>query len=64
MLVITTDNGFNGKVNLVNGTYLSTKEQHTGLGLDSIIQIAENHNGNAEFSHEGCTFHVSVAIQL
>lgn len=64
IIAFTVDNGFNGKVNLVNGSYASVKEDHVGFGLDSVLKITEEHNGNAIFDHDNFVFHSSVAIQL
>lgn len=62
MLAITVDNGFDGHVNLDSGRYLSTKKQHSGIGLKSITNIAEKYNGGVQFSHEETIFHASVML--
>lgn len=63
-LVITIDNGFNGKVKLDHETYLSTKENHNGQGLTSVRRIAEKYSGGVEFSHSENVFHSSVMLIL
>lgn len=64
MLVITVDNGFDGKTNKPDGQYLSIKENHIGIGLESIKSIAENYGGGVEFTHDALTFHASVMLSL
>lgn len=62
MLMITVDNGFNGTVKQDGEQYLSTKQEHRGLGLKSISEIAQKYDGEAEFTHEGMVFHASVLL--
>ncbi|MEG0273435.1 MAG: ATP-binding protein [Hydrogenoanaerobacterium sp.] len=62
MLAITVDNGFDGKTNKPDGEYLSTKEKHIGIGLESIKSIAESYGGGVEFTHDAQTFHASVML--
>lgn len=63
-LVVTVDNGFDGAAEYKNGEYLSTKPEHTGLGLKSIVNIANKYNGDTEFTHEDTVFHSSVMLEL
>lgn len=64
MLAITTDNSYNGSL-LKNGSeYLSTKSNHSGIGLKSILQIAHKYGGDAVFSHDNNVFHASVMLHL
>lgn len=64
MLAITTDNSHSGSL-LNNGSeYLSTKDNHSGIGLKSIMQIAHKYNGDAVFSHDDNAFHASVLLHL
>lgn len=64
MLAIAVDNGFDGTVKRDGCHYLSTKPDHCGLGLQSLVDIAEKYNGGAEFAHEGTVFHSSVMLGL
>lgn len=64
MLAITVDNSFGGIVRINGGKYLSTKENHTGYGLESVEAIAERYSGGVEFTHEGKVFHSSVMMGL
>lgn len=64
MLAITVDNGFDGNTNMVQGEYLSLKENHIGVGFSSITSIAEKYNGGVEFSHDERVFHSSVMLNI
>jgi hypothetical protein len=64
MLAVTVDNGFDGMVNMDCGRYRSTKSQHTGIGLQSIEDIAVKYNGGVEFSHKNQEFHSSVMLGM
>lgn len=64
MFMIAIDNGFNGIVQQDGERYFSTKQDHRGLGLKSIAEIAHKYNGSAEFAHEGMVFHVSVLLRM
>lgn len=44
MMAVTIDNGFDGAVRVAQQGYLSIKEQHTGIGLQSIRSIAEKYD--------------------
>lgn len=59
---IAVDNGFDGQVNLEGSRYLSTKDGHSGLGIESIEHLAQKRHGAAEFAHEGNVFHASVLL--
>ena len=60
--VITVDNSFSGELRMECGRYLSTKEGHTGIGLDNIRDIAKKYDGDCEFSHDSHVFHASVIL--
>ncbi len=64
MLAVTVDNSFNGEVLQKDGVYLSTKPKHSGLGLSSIMDIAEKYCGGTEFRHENKTFFSSIMLKL
>jgi two-component system sensor histidine kinase AgrC len=64
MLVLTVDNGFDGKVALKDGRYRSLKDKHVGIGLSSIENVAEKYDGGVEFSHDDNVFHASVMLNL
>lgn len=63
-LYIVAANSFDGKVRRKGGTYLSTREGGTGMGLTSITLTAEKYGGSARFHHEGCVFCTDVRIPL
>lgn len=64
MLAITVDNGFHGEVTKVDGRYVSSKPNHSGLGLRNIEMIAEKYEGGVEFTHDPHVFHSSVMLAL
>ncbi len=65
MLAITVDNSFNGNVQQnEQGEYISTKQNHTGIGLKSITDIAQKYNGDVQFTHDNDEFHAQVMIAL
>lgn len=62
MLLIAIENGFDGFVKKEGAHYHSTKQRHRGLGIKSIMEIAQKYDGEAEFSHEERKFHTSVIL--
>ncbi|MEG2138276.1 MAG: GHKL domain-containing protein [Oscillospiraceae bacterium] len=64
MLAITVDNGFNGVVLPEGDSYRSTKENHSGVGLQSVAHVAEQYGGGVEFTHEPLLFHASVMLNI
>lgn len=65
MLAITVDNSFDGTIQCTAaGEYLSTKENHNGMGLKSIADISEKYNGGVEFCHDDKEFHSCVMLGL
>ncbi|MCR5788583.1 MAG: ATP-binding protein [Lachnospiraceae bacterium] len=63
-LYIVATNSFNGKVKEKNGHYYSTQSKGTGVGLSSVLSIAELLGGMASFSHEGTEFYSDVMLPL
>lgn len=64
MLAITVDNSFSGDIMAAEQGYLSTKINHTGIGLQSIRSIAGKYGGGVEFKHEINVFHASVMLNM
>ncbi len=64
MLVLTVDNSFNGKVQKKGGAYLSTKPEHSGLGLSILSDLAKKYHGGVEFRHDKDMFYSSVMLRL
>ena len=64
MLAITVDNSFHSEVKRVNGQYVSSKPNHSGLGLRNIEMIADKYEGGVEFSYNSQVFHSSVMLAL
>lgn len=62
LLIITVDNSYNGIIQKKNGQFVTVKENHAGLGLCSIIQIAEKYHGGTEFTYDDKEFHSSVML--
>lgn len=56
-------NTFTGKIKTASdGLYISTKHEGTGIGLRSVKNIVNNHNGIMEISHKNGLFVVSVLL--
>lgn len=64
MLAITMDNGFHGNIKKAENRYLSSKANHSGLGLRNIEAIADKYEGGVEFTHDLHVFHSSVMLAL
>ncbi|MBS5150499.1 MAG: sensor histidine kinase [Butyricicoccus pullicaecorum] len=64
MLAITVDNGFHEETKKVGGRYISSKPNHSGLGLRNIEAIADKYDGGVEFTHDLHVFHSSVMLAL
>lgn len=65
MLAIAIDNSFDGNIKRTSsGEYLSTKENHNGMGLKSITNISDKYNGGVKFNHDDKEFHSCVMIGL
>ncbi len=63
-LGIVTSNTFSGTLHQKNEVYLSSKHPGPGLGLSSIMTIAEKYGGLADFHAEENGFHASILIPL
>lgn len=61
-VAIIVDNGFDGYLRKEGTRYLSTKQGHAALGIESVRVIAARHCGGAEFSHEDKVFHAAVML--
>ncbi len=64
MLAITVDNGFHGEIRKADRRYVSSKPNHSGLGLRNIEMIADKYEGGVEFTHDPHVFHSSVMLAL
>ena len=53
-----------GKIRKWGRFYISSKRQEVGIGLSSILNIAEMHGGNAEFHGENGVFVSDVYMEL
>lgn len=63
-LIITMDNSFNGSVTKINGKFCSMKRNDYGVGLSSIISVAQTYEGDASFEVDGTKFMSSVYLNL
>lgn len=62
-LFIAVDNCFSGDIRLKNGRYLSKKRnEETGIGIISVVAIAEKYDGEASFKVDDQIFRVSVVL--
>lgn len=61
---IVTVNSFSGTVMQDGGRYLSTHPDGSGIGLSSIVSIAERYGGTTSFRHEGKEFISGVVIPM
>ncbi len=64
ILAIKIENPYKGKIQKVNGRYLSTKHDRPGQGLESVQFIAENHRGIMEIHTDKQIFTVKVLLQI
>ncbi len=63
-LLIVATNSFDGRAEIKDGHYLSTKSHGSGIGLKSIASTAEKYGGSAKFSHMDGEFYSDVVIPL
>ena len=63
-MAITVDNSFDREIKKVDGQYISSKPNHSSLGLRNIEIIAEKYDGGVEFTHDLHVFHSSVMLAL
>ena len=61
-LVFSIKNTFNGNVKLENGKFLSTKEQGSGIGTESVKYVVNKYKGAIEFKSDEETFSVSGVL--
>lgn len=64
LLTITMDNSFDGKVQMEDGKFVSSKRAEIGTGLQSVTAMAEKHGGSAAFETDGKVFLSSVYVRL
>lgn len=64
MLIITLDNSYSGKINLEGETFVSSKTEHSSIGISSIKKIVEKYHGILRIHYDKNQFHVSAALHL
>lgn len=63
-LYIATSNSFNGNVKLSGDRYLSTRHSGNGIGLSTVMSIAQKYGGTARFYHEGKVFNGDIMMRM
>ena len=63
-LYIVSTNSFNGKINKSEKKYYSTKHSGKGIGIASIMAVAEKYNGSVQVSNSTNEFFVDVVIKI
>lgn len=62
-LCIAVDNSFSGRVERTSGgAFVSSKHSGYGLGINSVVNIAEKYNGVCDFNCDGTVFRASVMM--
>lgn len=66
ILYITVENPYEGKLNLSNGKYFTTKKdkENHGIGMVSVQNIVDKYQGLLEIQHVNHLFHVDVVLYL
>ena len=63
-ILITEKNSFNGKIKRNNGMILSSKKNHTGVGLSIIKSTVEKYKGLFTSNIENKTFCIEITIPI
>ncbi len=63
-ILITEKNSFNGKIKQSNGRILSSKKNHTGVGLSIIKSTVEKYKGLFTSNIENKTFCIEITIPI
>lgn len=63
-ILITEKNSFNGKIKRSNGRILSSKKNHTGVGLSIIKSTVEKYKGLFTSNIENKTFCIEITIPI
>lgn len=62
-LLLKIQNSYNGRLNIQNGLYLSTKSgQFHGIGMQNIIKVVEAYGGFVKTEHDGKVFTLMAAF--
>lgn len=62
-IYIVVTNSFDGFIKKVNDTYISTKKNGSGIGLESIKAIVKKHNGYIQFYNDKKNFYTDIMIK-
>ena len=63
-LTITVDNSFAGDIRKKSGVFLSSKRDGEGIGISSVIAVAQRLGGGSKFETESGIFKASVYIKI
>ncbi len=64
VLTLTVDNSFSGNLRKKNGVFLSSKREGTGIGLSSVMAVAEKYGGGSQFEETDGVFQASVYVRI
>lgn len=64
ILTITVDNSFHGSLKQQNGVFLSSKRDGEGIGISSIMAVANKYQGSAKFEAKDGVFQSSLYIKI
>lgn len=62
--IIKIKNSYNGELIKEGNTYLSTCPKGQGIGIPSIISLAEKYNGHVDIQHTSNEFQVNIIMSL
>lgn len=61
-IVITLDNSYQGMIQKRGKYFISSKRDHIGIRMSSIVKIAEKYNGTVKFEYDDNIFYASVLL--
>lgn len=62
-IYIVSTNGFSGMVHKDSDKYLSTKKDGSGIGIESVKNVAKRYRGFVKFYHDQNTFYADVMLR-
>lgn len=63
LLLIQTENAYDGAVREENGIFKSSKHKGNGIGLRSVKHIAEKSGGTSAFTHDNGVFRAKIMMR-
>lgn len=64
MLLIYTENSFEGEIREKNGIFQSSKRHGNGIGIQSVRNIVDKNGGICTFTYENNTFTAKIMLKL